>query len=59
MTNIFKLLRSDVILTLIGGIAIGTAAISIVEPISSDSGHAHVYDEARAISVEQSITSNS
>lgn len=59
MTKIFKLLRSDVILTLIGGIAIGAAAINIVEPVNADSGHAHVYDEARAISVEQPIASNS
>lgn len=53
--KLLKLIQSDLILTLVGGLAIGFGAISFVEP--ANEGHAHVYDSARAISVEQPIAS--
>lgn len=57
MTRFFKMLSSDLIVTLIGGITIGFVAISFVEP--ENEGHKHVYDEVRAISVEQPIIGDS
>lgn len=53
--KLLKLVQSDLILTLVGGLAIGFGAISFVEP--SNDGHAHIYESARAISVEQPIAS--
>ncbi len=55
MTKILKLLRSDIALTLLGGIAIGSAALSIVEPLNADNGHAKIYSDTRSITVEQSL----
>ena len=57
MTKIYKILSSDLIVTLIGGISIGFAAISFVEP--EKEGHKHIYDDVRAISVEQPIIGRS
>lgn len=57
MTKFFKMLSSDLTVTLIGGMTIGFVAISFVEP--ENEGHKHIYDEVRAISVEQPIASNS
>lgn len=51
-----KIIKSDIILSLLGGIAIGMGAISFVEPV--EEGHKHIYDSARAISVEQPIAEN-
>lgn len=53
MTKFFKMLSSDLTVTLIGGMTIGFVAISFVEP--ENEGHKHIYDEVRAISVEQPI----
>jgi len=56
MTKIMKLLRSDLVLTLIGGAIMGTAALSVVEP--ANAGHSHIYGETRSITVEQSFVDN-
>ncbi len=57
MSRLFKMLSSDLIVTLVGGITIGFIAISFVEP--ENEGHKHIYDEVRAISVEQPIIEDS
>ncbi len=57
MTKLLKMLSSDLIVTLIGGMTIGFMAISYVEP--ENEGHKHIYEEVRAISVEQPIIANS
>lgn len=57
MTKLFKMISSDLIVTLIGGMTIGFMAISFVEP--ENEGHKHIYDEVRAISVEQPIIGSS
>lgn len=54
--KIFKIIQSDLILSLVGGLTIGFAAISLVEPDSE--GHKHVYGDARAVTVQQTLARN-
>lgn len=48
MDRIFKFVRSDLFLSLIGGFALGVAGLAVIKPASADIGQA---DSALAISV--------
>ncbi len=54
--KILKIFRSDLVLTLLGGLTIGFLAMNISEDVNA--GHSHIYGETRSVTVEQSFADN-